>query len=216
MSYIAWALFCEGASDRSYLEIMLPRVMEDVLCRHGVRPVTIPETPAIKLGEHGRTIEAVGEEICRKKDCFHIVFIHADYGGRGVEKSLENRGVAYCREAAKRCEWNYVRCVVLTPRHELEAWVLADLSSVADALGCKHILTADAPPDAGAAENLSDPKAVLNKIVDSVRGRRRRGDYTGLLTAIAQRQSIDSLRKSESFNNFEQLLCNAFRNLGLL
>lgn len=217
MSYVAWALFCEGGSDRAYLEALLPLVMEEVLRREGRRPATIPVAPAVRLDGKGREIGAVAGEICLNRDCFHLAFIHADTGGRGVAQSLERRGAAYCREAAALCGFKCEHCIVVAPRHELEAWALADPQAVAAALGYRgDLIGMGAPTDAVAAEKLSDPKAVLNQVAQSVRGRRRNSDYAGLLTKVAQTQSLDALRRSASFQEFEAALRGGLADLGCI
>ena len=33
--YLAYALFCEGASDYSYFEVLLPRVIESIVLKAG-------------------------------------------------------------------------------------------------------------------------------------------------------------------------------------
>jgi hypothetical protein len=217
MSYVAWALFCEGGSDRAYLEVLLPRIMEEVLRRDGKRPATIPESPAVKLGKKGREIDAVAGEICADRDCFHLAFIHADTGGRGVARSLDRRGDAYCQKAAALCGFDCACCVILAPCRELEAWALADPAALAEALGYRgDVIALGAPADAVAAEKLPDPKEALNQVAQGVRRRRRNDDYTGLLTAVAQIQSIDELRRSESFQAFEAALRCGLSKLGLL
>ena len=48
--YLAYALFCEGTSDFSYFEILVPRVIESTILTHGTRPVDVPERPSLRLG----------------------------------------------------------------------------------------------------------------------------------------------------------------------
>ena len=53
--YLAYALFCEGASDYSYFEVLVPRVIESTVLRVGKTPVDVPERPSLRLGRKGRS-----------------------------------------------------------------------------------------------------------------------------------------------------------------
>ena len=81
--YLAYALFCEGSSDYSYFEVLLPRVIESIVLRAGRVTADVPERPAVRLGRRGRTVDEVAAEACDQREAFHIVFVHADTGGRG-------------------------------------------------------------------------------------------------------------------------------------
>ena len=71
------------------------------------------------------------------------------------------------------------------------------------------------PADAEQAENHPTPKTCLDSALRTVRGARRsRGD--SLLPGIAQRQSIDALKGSISFQEFEGSLQRALLDLGVL
>lgn len=217
MSYVAWGLLCEGGSDRAYFEALLPRVLDELCLRHGRRPVTIPKAPAISLGRKGREIEAVAKEICENRDCFHLAFIHADTGGRGVAQSLSQRGLAYCQRATALCDFNCLHCVMIAPCHELEAWALADPDALASALGYRGDVTKlGAPANATAAERLTDPKAALNQVAQGVRKRRGHDDYAGLLTVVGRTQSLDALRASMSFRAFEADLLQGLASLRIV
>ena len=216
--HLAWALFCEGNSDYSYFEVLLPRVMEEIACRDGVRPVEIPSAPTVRLGRGGRSVEAVALEVCvDARNAFHLLFVSADTGGRGQESAIDNRARQYCLAIHERCEWPPARCVLLTPRHETEAWALADPSAVKRALGFTGPATAlGLPSDAAEAERLPDPKSVLTRAAEQARGRRSARPAAGLFVSIAQSQSIPALRASHSFREFEGRLRAGLVDLGCL
>lgn len=215
MIYASWAAFHEGSTDSAYLEVLLPRLMETIVAQDGEGHTEIPTFPSVKLGTSGRGIEEVASEICEARDAFEIVFIHADTGGRNLEANVGPRSSAYCDRANELCQWPPVRCVTIIPRHETEAWVLADPAAVLDALGYRG--TADEvglPGTARQAEQLRDPKAVLAAAMERVSGgRRRSAKVNQLLPAVAQRQSIDALRGSSSFRDFEARLRDALIDL---
>jgi Domain of unknown function (DUF4276) len=215
MTYVSWAAFYEGATDEAYFELLVPRVMEDIIMRLGTRHSTIPPAPAVRL-QRG-AIETVAREACSARDSFHLVFIHADTGGRSLEADLAGRSVRYCEAMYALCDWPLVRCITITPRHETEAWILADPTAVTAALGYLGSPSAiGLPGDANEAERLGDPKAVLAAAVGRVRGRRRPFDAKQIFPAIAQRQSLDNLRMAKSFAAFELSLRAGLADLGCI
>ena len=137
MRYVSWAAFYEGTSDALYLDVLLPRVIRDLIASEGYDPIEVPDVPAVKLGAHSRDVEKVAAEACAFQSAYDVVFIHSDTGGRGLERGLADRAAAYCIAMATLCSWPSDRCVTITPRHETEAWLLADSSAVTAALGYK-------------------------------------------------------------------------------
>jgi hypothetical protein len=212
MTYLSWAALYEGASDEAYFEVLIPRVMEDIIVTRGTRHATIPPGPAIRLKRDA--VDVVAREACKAKDAFHLVFIHADTGGRGVETALEERSKRYCEAMHAICEWPTVRCITIAPRHETEAWVLADPDAVTAALGYVGVPgSIGLPANAVEAERLVDPKAVLAAAVNQVRRRRRPFSAKQIFPAIAQRQSLARLRVAASFAAFEGGLLAALADL---
>lgn len=215
--YLSLALFAEGTSDYEYLEPILIRSLEDIAAREGRRTVDLSQT-VIRLSPGSREIERVASEICAgmaNPPPFHIVFVHADTGGRAIERTLAQRSSAFCEAAQQACGWLCDRCVIVAPRHETEAWVMADPEAVAATLGITRVEQLDLPVDARAAERLADPKAKLQQALNLVaRGRRRRVE--DLYPSIAQRQDLIKLRASLSFAAFENSLRAALRSLALI
>lgn len=214
MIYVGWAVFYEANSDALYLDVLLPRVIRDLVAREGTQLADIPDLPAVRLGIRSRSVKAVAAEACAAREAYHVVFIHADTGGRGVEQGLADRADAYCLAMAELCSWPSQHCITITPRHETEAWLLADGAAVTEALGYSgNPSEIGLPPDAQSAERLSDPKRVLSEAVERVAGRRRVQRIENLFPAIAQRQQLDLLRKSASFLEFEERLRQCLRAL---
>jgi hypothetical protein len=217
MIYLAWAGFYEGSSDRSYYDVLLPRIMEEITLAEAIQQVTIATTPVVQLGRNSRNVNDVAREICDNKDQIHLCFVHADTGGRSLAKRLTERSSAYCLAVQKLCAWNPVRCVILAPRHETEAWVLADPKAVIAALNYTGTPESIAlPANGAAAEALPDPKAVLDAATIEVLGRRRRRSGSQLFTAIAQGQTLSALRQCSSFQTFENKLRLALASLGCI
>ena len=215
--YIGWVAFYEGQGDSADFDVLLPRLMEEITAAERARAVAVPQTPALHL-EAGRDRERVAAKLCKNAESFSLIFIHADTGGRAQEASMDDRGAAYCRAVQDLCGWPPERCVVLQPRHETEAWVLADPEAVMEALGLRGDPSRyGLPPNAAAAEALPEAKGTLNDIVRGVVGRRkpRRGS-TALFARVAQTQRLDALRGSRSFRTFEADLRRALVSLGCL
>jgi hypothetical protein len=215
MTYVSWAALYEGATDQAYFDLLIPRVMEDIIMLCGTRQSTIPATPAVRLQR--REVEKVAQEACAAKDAFYLVFIHADTGGRALESELEQRSNSYCKAMHAICAWPPVRCITISPRRETEAWILADPQAVTEALGYRGSPTSiGLPGNATQAERLDDPKAILEAAVRQVRGRRRHFDAKEIFPAIAQRQSLPNLRQARSFVAFEANLRAALADLGCI
>lgn len=217
MTYLAWATAYEGSSDRTYFEVLIPRILTDIALRDGLRPVQVPEAAAVQLGSRGRAVEQVAAEICRHADAFHLAFVHADTGGRAIQRTLDARSQSYCARAHDLCGWPLARCVTVRPRHETEAWVLADVDAILEALGYTgSAAELGLPTDPLAAEALPDPKATLEHAVRTATPRRRRSDATQIFAVVAQTQSLDRLRRAESFQHFESQIRVALQTLGVL
>lgn len=211
MIYLSWAALCEGASDRAYFEVLIPRLMQDISDTHGLGKTDIPG-PVMMLTS--RSIQQFAKEACEAKDSFCLVFVHADTGGRNLEAAIEARSCAYCAAIKDLCAWPLVRCVVIMPRTETESWLLADPAAVTAALGFTGSPAAiGLPANAREAERLAQPKAALETAVRAVRGKNRRFNVQQLFSLIAQKQSIAALRHAPSFVDFETSLHEALADL---
>jgi hypothetical protein len=215
MTYLSWGAFYEGTSDQAYFDLLIPRLIEDIVMVRGTRNITIPSAPAIRLRRG--SVDKVAKEACSARDTFHLIFIHADTGGRGLALGLDERSIRYCQAIYELCCWPLARCITIAPRHETEAWVLADPNAVTAALGYRGSANSiGLPSDANQAERLRDPKQTLAAAVTGVRGRRRPFDANQMFPAIAQRQSLPDLRRAESFAAFEKDVVVALADLGCI
>lgn len=214
MTYVAWAALYEGDTDAAYYNVLIPRLMEDLVIS-GTKLPTIPISPAIRLKRAGP--EEAAKEACANSDSFFLIFIHADTGGRGLSAGVASRSKSYCEEMRRLCGWSTDRCIVITPKHETEAWILADPEAVTSTLGYGGTpASIGLPLNPAQAERLIDPKATLQQAVAQVRGRRRNVDLAQVFPAIAQRQRLVELRKTASFRSFEKGIETALRDLGCL
>ncbi len=214
MKYLSWAAFYEGPSDALYLDVLLPRVIRDRIAREGNLLVEVPDAPAVKLGSSGRSIGQVAKEGCEFREAYDVIFIHADTGGRSVEQRIAERADEYCAALAALCDWPCGRCITITPRHETEAWILADGEAITAALGYRGTpAEVGLPIDPRTAETLGDPKRVLSDAAAKIIGRRRMQKIDNIFPAVAQRQRLELLRRSASFAEFEQQLRSCLKTL---
>lgn len=188
-----------------------------MILREGMDNVDVPEFPAVKLGEFGRSVDIVAKEACGFRDAFDVLFVHADTGGRGLVRGLANRADAYCSAIGELCGWREDRCITITPCHETEAWLIADGVAVTSALGyLGDPGEVGLPANARAAERLNDPKRVLKAAAEAITGRRRPQQIDTIFPAIAQRQNLERLRRSSSFAQFEDRLRVCLRSIGCI
>ncbi|MEZ2224112.1 hypothetical protein [Rhizobium sp. RCC_161_2] len=215
--YLSWALYAEGNSDRDYFEALLPRVLEELILTDGKFSVDIPTNYAVQLGKYGRTVEEVAAEACAAKNAFELLFIHADTGGRALEDGIENRAQAYVNKMNHICEFRADRAVIIAPKHETEAWLLADRNALLATLGYRDTANAlGLPDDADKAEKLIDPKAALRSAIDAVYGNRITAKRDVSFGSIALQQDLQSLRGSASYRKFEADLRASLSTWGIL
>lgn len=207
MRYLSWAVLYEGQSDASYFDIMIHKLMLEMVCG-GDHVVSIPENP-VRI--RSRSIIGFAREVCDNSDSFDILFIHLDAGGRSISQRISQTTSEYLAALKETCDWSDKRCVFVLPRHETEAWVLADAEAVCVALGYNgNPSGVGLPASASEAERIQDPKLCLNEVINQIRGgrHRKRGDRN-VFAAVAQNQRIEILRGSESFSEFECRLRSA-------
>lgn len=213
--YLSWSAFYEGRTDALYFNVLIPRLLEDLLLKGGVRPCDVGTAPAVEFGLTSRAFEEAAREICERKEEFHILFVHSDLGGRGLEATVEERREALVNTAAEMCGFDSRCAVMLSPKKELEAWALADEGAVKSALGVTTIPGAVFPSSPQQVERLDDPKRTLEGIIQLVlkRGNKKSPQ---LLVRIAQDQNLDVLRRAPSFAAFEDSLVLALQNSGFI
>lgn len=203
--FVTWASVYEGSTDASYFDILLPRVLNDILLQHGSRPVGVADFPAVRLGERGREIAKIATEICENRDAFALLFIHADMGGREQEKTALERALSHANAANELCGFQIEEnAQAILPKKEMEAWALTDGDAICNALGFTGDRSSlNLPIQPVHAESVPDPKAAMLHILKSVKRKVRPSDPARLLASIAQIQSLDRLRLCPSYTEFE-------------
>lgn len=213
--YISWALFVEGQSDAEYFSVLLPRVIEDIVLTTDGPAAVIPELPVGVFGIRNRNFELASQAICKAKESFHLLFVHSDTGGRALEDQIASRTTALCQMLNDLCNIRNESCICITPRHETEAWGLADQDAIRSVFGLRANFDFDELSDNPAAvEQISDPKLTAKKILERLTFGRRNSNRHFPYAAIAQRQDISTLRLLPSFTDFESRVRRALRHLG--
>lgn len=215
MTYLAWSLFAEGNTDFEYFSIILPRLINDLIQNQTIRSAEVPETPVMAFRRRPGGLAAVAEEVCRAQGAFHLLFVHGDTGGRNLERGVDDRVGRLCELVRDICGLTSERCVCVVPRHETEAWCLADQNALRRAIGLSQNYTFNGlPRRPSQVENLNDPKLVANSIMnEAVRGTKRRARPFPL-ASVANEQDLGVLRTLPSFLEMEADLKRALGGLG--
>ena len=213
--YLAWALFAEGQTDVRYLETLIPRLILDLVPRtHGPEAI-VPDNPVDVFGVTNRSFDQEADRICKAIEAFQLLFVHGDTGTPAQEQHLADRTCALCERVKNSCGLKRDRCVVIAPRRETEAWCLVDKTALRSAFGVWTGFDLSFVPDTGTGiESISDPKAVLKQIQDSIAGSRRRRSPPVPYSGLGQMQGLERLRTLPSFGAFEKELVAALKTLG--
>ncbi len=215
--YLSWAAFYEGVTDSAYFNVLLPRVIDNLLSAEGVRPYDVAVQPSTEFGVSDRDFQRVAAGICSRKDEFHLLFIHADAGGRALREGIANRCEALAQLAADICQFQIERAIYLKPMRELEAWALSDPAAILSAFGLSSFSARTLqilPANPRHLEQVQDPKETLSEIARQEG--LRKYNHSSILVRIAQEQSIQSLRRIPSFQASEGLLRSALAHAGCL
>jgi hypothetical protein len=215
MTYLSWAMFVEGKTDSDYLSVLLPRLIEHiVLSINGPRAV-IPEFPVEIFGITERQYDKAASAICAAREAFHLLFIHTDTGGRGLQGTIEDRTISFRDILSAKCNIDITRCIFVIPRKETEAWCLSDPNSLRLSLGLSNQYDLSGFSQAlDDVERISDPKLLIQQIIDSALPRRRAGSKRIPYVALAQTQDILKLSQISSFAQLVSDLRDALASLG--
>lgn len=212
--YLAWAAYYEGRTDAAYFNVLIPRFIEEILRNEGTRPCEVGIYPAVEFGLSDRAFHIASRAICSRKEEFHILFVHADTGGRAQEANLADRREALIQRSCDECGFDGNMVAYLSPRKELEAWAIADDEAVLAALGLSRVPENILPASPRAAEQLEDPKSTFNLVLGLLSSRRKNSN--SFLVRIAQEQSFNKLRLLPSFQEFEQSLRRSLGHRGFI
>ena len=154
---LTWILAPEGGSDSDFLLPLIRRLLEE-LCVRSDHEVEIPDGIDLRnVDGYARGITSV-IDVLGQNPGPTLVFVHADADG-DADKARQRFVEPIVRSLALGREG-----VAVVPIRTIEAWVLADLRSLASVLGAteRHLLDSGAPRASTEIEGHSDPKQLLN------------------------------------------------------
>ncbi|MFL6117897.1 MAG: DUF4276 family protein [Catenulispora sp.] len=207
--FLSALLVCEGPSDEWFLPALLGRAIERLCdgCRFEVQVAV-----EVVVADHQRpaTITAALEQIPR----FDVLLYHHD----GAPSASADAKVDEVRRAviAVRSE----PLVAVVPVRETEAWLLADISALAKAVGMPlTTVTEMTARRARDVETIIDPKKALNSLAASAAGRRvsgdrLRADRPDLYAAVAANLDLDRLRQVPSFQRWWDEMAQVLEKMG--
>ena len=212
MRYLQRGLAAEGVTDHLFLRPLLLRVVDWIVLRDRLYDVEIPEIQPVLPG--GRPVNdpaAVSEVLKRELIHLDLVFYHSDAKGNPQKAYKERVGVV---------DAGGVVVVGVVPRHETEAWIIAQPGMVAASLGVGVPrlgvpITSCRPGD---VERDQDPKATLRSMLAGAAGggRRRVRRVEDLLGVWAQRLDLDALTRLSQGRQLVDDTTAALRGLGVI
>jgi len=202
-------LVCEGPSDEWFLPVLLTRAIQRICdgCRSEVQVAV-----EVIMADHQRpvTITAALDQI----PGFDVLLYHHD----GAPPASAQAKVEEIRDAVAAVRSEPLIAVV--PVRETEAWLLADPSALANAIGMPPAMvtemTARRPRD---VESIVDPKKTVNSLATTAAGRRASGnrlraERPDLYAAVAANLDLDRLRQVPSFQRWWDEMAQALEKMG--
>ncbi|WP_436773053.1 hypothetical protein [Yinghuangia sp. YIM S09857] len=171
-------LITEGRSDRYFLEPLVLRQVGSLLEQGARRTVALADDvatcPRATMVSDEALLHVEAAELARR--C-HLLFVHSDWNERGKAEKL-----------AESLSGGQARTVVLAPRRETEAWMLADARAFRRLRGAD---VAYLPTASEAVEKEPDPKSRLRQVMAQVTHNRAEDYFESLgqsvdLTALAK------------------------------
>lgn len=202
MTYLTLALWAEGPSDGPFLRPFLRRVLiEHVLQTRWT--VDIAEE-FIALPDPSPTLArdvGICNAVSARRTEISFLFIHGD--GAGRPDRARARTVQPAIDQILKTP-SPPRCIGVVPKHETEAWMLADRVALGKAPGVDPERLSEFPA-LNEVERLIDPKQRIASIRGAVRRGNRRSPLLDL-RQIGEAVSLDLLRRLDAFRTFEDEL----------
>ncbi|WP_435008490.1 DUF4276 family protein [Tundrisphaera lichenicola] len=215
MRYLGLALYAEGPTDYWFLLPILRRLADDLCLREAIDQVQIGDVVPVDAPKKDRPPDRAARILAAVESvdgAFDILFVHTD--GANDPKRARLEKVQPAIELLKRQSPRWADgTVAVVPVRETEAWALSDGDALRTALGSR--LPDDQlglPAKTAEVESLPDPKRSLDQAYLNAVGRRR-PPRNGILAILAEQIRLEGLRNVPSFQNFEEDLRRALRDL---
>lgn len=190
-------LISEGPGDDIFLAPLIGRQLEALLSgskKHEARLDRVQLSLVCTVDAHAEVRQAA-EELAR--DC-HIVFIHHDHKERAKAEKLVTVS-----------SWGKSVPVILCPRVETEAWILADPDAFAVVRGARADLV---PKPQKLIEKVGDPKALLDKVLAEA----KRSCLYEHHAALARHVDLSKLAALPAYNEWLEATRQALKGLNYL
>ncbi|WP_158581480.1 DUF4276 family protein [Actinomadura spongiicola] len=187
-------LVAEGDSDCDFLLPVIDRQLNEILLSNPAADYDVfPTRRSVCVKKHGK--QRFREEAAKLARQSQLVFVHADH-----HEAHE------AEEMAAAIRQNAHHAVILVPKRETEAWLLADREAFRRVRGAE---TDRLPND---VEKEHDPKALLKKVMGPA-GVDRPADYFELL---GQDISLDVLKSVPAYRRWYDRTVDALKGLHYL
>ena len=182
MRYVQFGLLCEGSTDWAVLPALLEKAIQALLAEDEVHdhfewqiaPAGLPSDDQI-----AKTVSTA---------TYDVVLVHRDGASRAeaVRTRIHEHGA-----------------VPVVPVREMEAWLIVEPEAFARAANVSADRLSAKLPRGAAVEEISDPKAVMQEILESCFRRPPRGarsdDLEWYLEIVAAQVNLEALRQLDAF-----------------
>ena len=201
--YLQPVLYAEGPTDHEFLSALIERLLIELLVDVEIREVDRFRDFDTRVSGRERLVEIATRDVdaSRRPKRWHVLFIHADAKGQPASARAANVD-AFRAKIHDRVDASSCSVVGIVPKHETEAWFIADGDAVRNALGVTLVDSALGVVTPKNAERDNDPKATLDGIVKRATG----GRQPVPRELLSQFVSFDVLRRFSQFATFEQEL----------
>lgn len=211
----------EGRTDVRFLEKIIERTFEEIAfeCYGDVEPVIWPlkiNKTGLDFKEYALTAAQQGVDDIGMM----ILCIHADADGPTNQNVLDNK-ISPAQELinAQSDETTCKIIVPVIPVQMMESWILSDKVLLKTEIGTTKTdseLKIDRAP-----ETIADPKSIIEgaiRIAQQEKTKRRRKDLniSDIYLAIGQKISIEKLSQLQSYQQFQDDIRHAYRELHLM
>jgi hypothetical protein len=219
-------LSVEGSTDKRFLPEIIRRLVELILNVSGNSIIDLLDPEIIELENPPRRQADKILMAAKQAVNFDLLIVHTDCDKPNPAEIYRQRilpGFTRVDNARVAGELVCDELVALIPNRMIEAWVIADVNTLIQAIGTdKSPGDLALPVNLARIENIADPKQVLNNAVnkalaDSTRRRRKTSDIVGrLYFQMGQEADLSILEQLPSFAKFKSDLEDTFRRMGLI
>lgn len=206
-------LMTEGPTDQRFLKNIIERTFQEIAfdCKKAVEIVDVIAITKSK----GKFVEQV---LVAAKEAIEngatIICVQADADGKSLDSTYQYK-ISPAITALDTQDSNFYckNLVPIVPIQEIEAWMLADTVLLRKEIGA----TKQSDTDLGIhrkAESVANPKEVIENAIRVVG---KKGlSISELYSSIGQSIELRELEKLRSYQDFQENVRKAFRDLGLL